>query len=63
MKDYVNQEIACGVLFFATCGWLIVDAVLSAPQAAPALWPLIPMFVAIVWYVVIEHLRSRKTAS
>lgn len=57
MKRYVDQELYSGFLFFATCGWLIFDIVLSAPQQAPALWPLIPMFVAIVWYVSIEQMR------
>ena len=62
MKSLANQELACGIVFFAACGWLIVDVVLSAPKAAPALWPLIPMFVATGWHVGIEHLRSRRNA-
>lgn len=60
MIRYENQELGCGVLFFAACGWLIVDAVVSAPKAAPALWPLIPMFAAILWHVGLEHVRSRR---
>ena len=59
MTRFKNQELAAGVLFFAACGWLLFDAVLSVPQGAPALWPLIPMFAAVVWYVGIEHVRSR----
>ena len=59
MKRFANQELASGIVFFAACGWLMLDSVLSAPQAAPSLWPLVPMFAATVWYVGIEHVRSR----
>ena len=58
MKRFANQEVASGILFFTACGWLLLDVVLSAPEQAPALWPLIPMFIAIVWYVAIEHVRA-----
>ena len=58
-KRFAGQELASGTLFFAALGWLIIDAIRSVPLAAPSLWPLIPMFVATVWYIAIEHMRSR----
>ncbi len=61
MKKFANQELASGVVFFTFCGWLIIDAVLSTPKA-PSLWPLIPMFLATVWFVAIEHIRSRTNS-
>ena len=61
MKRYAKQELACGIVFFAACGWMIFDAVLSDPSP-PSLWPLIPMFLSTVWYVGIEHVRSYHDA-
>lgn len=63
MKRYENQELVSGLVFFAACGWLIIDAVVSMPTAFPSLWPLIPMFAATIWYVGIEHMRSRRSSS
>ncbi|WP_420632275.1 hypothetical protein [Candidatus Leptofilum sp.] len=62
MMRFGNQEVAAGLLFFVALGWLVVDIVLSVPQQAPALWPLIPMFIAVVWYVALEHFRSQNQA-
>ena len=60
MKRLQNLEVAAALVFFTACGWLIFDIVASAPQAPPELWPLVPMFAAIVLYVGIEHLRSKN---
>ena len=60
MKRIAKHELAAGILFFVACGWLIVDLVLSFPQGVASLWPLIPMFAAIVWYIGIEHVRSKE---
>jgi hypothetical protein len=60
MQRFARQELAAGVLFFASCGILLVDALLSVPRQAPSLLPLVPMFIAIFWYVGIEHVRSRQ---
>ena len=61
MKRFETLEVATALVFFAACGWLIVDIVLSAPHAAPALWPLIPMFAAVMFYVGIEYQRSKHS--
>ncbi len=58
MLRFKNQELVAAVIFFLACGWLFVDAVISVPTRAPALWPLIPMFAAVVWHVGVEHCRS-----
>ena len=50
MNRFAIQELAAGVMFFVACGWLVIDAVRSYPDAVPTLWPLIPMFTAVVWY-------------
>ncbi|UCG25619.1 MAG: hypothetical protein JSW55_06425 [Chloroflexota bacterium] len=60
VNRYGKQELAAGIVFFVACGWLIVDAILSVPEEAPSLWPLVPMFAATVWYVINEHRRSKS---
>ena len=59
MKRFSTQELLAGILFFTACGWLLVDFVRSVPESPPSLWPLIPMFVAVVWYIVIEHRQGQ----
>lgn len=58
-KKYQKQETVVGILFFASCAILIIDTVRSIPTAPPAFWPLIPMIIAIIWYIFIEFRRAQ----
>ena len=57
-RKFYRQETIVGILFFAPCAYLIFDIVRSVPQKWPALWPIIPMFIAVFWYIVIEYRRA-----
>lgn len=62
MRRFADQELASACLFFGAGAWLLVDALLSVPRKPPGLWPLVPMLIAVAWYVGIEHRRSRSRA-
>ena len=59
-KAFNTQELLSAILFFVPCGWLLVESALLVPDAAPSLWPLVPMFVAIVWYFGLEHFAKTE---
>ena len=58
-KKYENQETAVGVLFFLSCAYFIIEVFLAIPYRAPELWPIIPMIIAIIWFIIIEFLRAQ----